>query len=166
MSEIRNMKDANNIAQACCQYFGFTWEHLIRQNRRRPIAFARQATMFLLTQHTTIGLVRIAKMFNRDHATVIHARKLVRALIYNNHDVKVQMSYLEGVADRIIKGEKVEIIANPIRPSVARNKKVKLKKVIPSPVPFVRPPAVYSNRSSINNFTDAWCTNKHLNTLK
>jgi len=68
-------------------------------SRRRPasIAVPRQIAMYLSRTHTKCSLVEIGDAFGgRDHGTVIHAVKKVKAQIETDRQVRDQVQYMEA----------------------------------------------------------------------
>ena len=65
------------IQDAVCASQGITREQLLSASRAAKIAQARQLAMFLAREHTSLSLVEIARGFDRDHTTVLHAVRAV-----------------------------------------------------------------------------------------
>ena len=68
-------------------------------SRRRPasIAVPRQIAMYLSRTHTKCSLVEIGDAFGgRDHGTVIHAVKKVKAQIETDRQVREQVQFIES----------------------------------------------------------------------
>ena len=66
------------------EVFDKAFELIIEYNlnnkaRDREIVHMRQALMYCIRKHTSLSFVSIGKMFNRDHATVLHGIKNVKA---------------------------------------------------------------------------------------
>ncbi len=64
------------------QKYGIKKEDLISTKRNKEIAFARHITIFIIREVTEMSLPNIAKIFNRDHSTIISSietieRKLI-----------------------------------------------------------------------------------------
>ena len=53
------------------QKYGVKKEDLISTKRNKEIAFARHITIFIIREVTEMSLPNIAKIFNRDHSTII-----------------------------------------------------------------------------------------------
>jgi len=54
---------------------------LMARSRRRDIVKARQIAMYLMGEYTNFTLKNIARLFDRDHATVLHAKKVVESAL-------------------------------------------------------------------------------------
>lgn len=68
------------IQNTVCDYFGISIEDLNSKSRKRQVAMARQIAMYLSHQKTNTPLKTIGKKFGgRDHSTVIHANRAVKA---------------------------------------------------------------------------------------
>jgi chromosomal replication initiator protein len=67
------------IQDAVCSINGLSHEELVSPRRSPRIARARQQAMYLARELTSLSLVEIARGFERDHSTVLHAIKAVSA---------------------------------------------------------------------------------------
>ena len=68
------------IMAATAEYFGLTMEDLCGSSRSRVLVSARQIAMYLCRELTDLSLPKIGQMFGgRDHTTVIHADRKIRA---------------------------------------------------------------------------------------
>lgn len=100
-------KDA--IIEICDQYF---LPHSVLDNldkRHRPVVERRMMTMLLLRNFAKkLSLTDIGQVFNKDHATALHALKTMRNLIET--DVRLQTQYIslknKIVAEIGIEGER------------------------------------------------------------
>lgn len=75
-------------------YFGVD---LMDNSRRREIVFARQVAMLFLNIKTKMGVVAIGKEFNRHHASVIHAEKIISNLCENSGETRRQISEIKSL---------------------------------------------------------------------
>tara|TARA_R100001129_G_scaffold31963_1_gene21317 strand:- start:1421 stop:1876 length:456 start_codon:yes stop_codon:yes gene_type:complete len=60
---------------------GLTLDELLSESRRRERVQVRHVLMWFLSQNTSLALVTIAAIFNRHHASVVHARKQIPKLM-------------------------------------------------------------------------------------
>jgi len=68
------------IMAATAEYFGLTMEDLCGSSRSRVLVTGRQIAMYLCRELTDLSLPKIGQMFGgRDHTTVIHADRKIRA---------------------------------------------------------------------------------------
>ena len=68
------------IMAGTAEYFGLTMEDLCGSSRSRVLVTARQIAMYLCRELTDLSLPKIGQMFGgRDHTTVIHADRKIRA---------------------------------------------------------------------------------------
>ena len=70
------------IFSSVYQKYGVKKEDLVSTKRNKEIAFARHITIFIIREVTEMSLPNIAKIFNRDHSTIISSietieRKLI-----------------------------------------------------------------------------------------
>lgn len=70
---------ALRIMDAVAAEFGLTRGILRSTTRRQPVAWARQIAMVLIRECTAMPMSQIGRIFDRDHTTILHAVKMVRA---------------------------------------------------------------------------------------
>ena len=61
------------IMEAVANYFYIPVEQMISQNRSKDVAYPRQMAMYMIRQELEYSFPDIAKIFKRDHTTVMHA---------------------------------------------------------------------------------------------
>lgn len=69
------------IVDIVSEHLGISSSDLYSKKRTNEIAHARQTVMFLATKLTDLSTTDIGKQFNRDHATVLHARDKIQEMI-------------------------------------------------------------------------------------
>jgi len=69
----------NAIQEAICSVRGVSRQDLLSAKRTSRISHARQLAMYVTRQETSLSLAQIAREFNRDHTTVLHAVRTVSA---------------------------------------------------------------------------------------
>lgn len=70
------------------------------KSRKREYAIARQLTMYFLKKYTKLTLDEIGIVFDRDHATVLHANKTIENLKYSD---KFIATMCKNISERIEK---------------------------------------------------------------
>jgi len=65
------------IVDETAAYFGLTRADLVSKNRSRPLTTARHIAMYLLRETTSLSLIKIGEMFDRDHSTAMHGIRKV-----------------------------------------------------------------------------------------
>lgn len=76
-----------------CQ-FRVTVKDMQSRSRKKEVVFPRQIAMYLSRLHTSQSLADIGKAFGRDHATVLHAIKVVTDRINRDASLASQMDIL------------------------------------------------------------------------
>ena len=77
----------DNIIKTCSNYFRIPFESLQSKTRMRNVVVARHITMWFLLNQTEITLSEVGGIFgNRDHTTVIHAKKSVNDSLTSKFD--------------------------------------------------------------------------------
>src|ERR687890_2632736 len=72
--------NSSTIMAATAEYFSLTMEDLCGSSRSRVLVNARQIAMYLCRELTDLSLPKIGQQFGgRDHTTVIHADRKIRA---------------------------------------------------------------------------------------
>jgi chromosomal replication initiator protein len=86
---------ATTIMAVTAEFFAVSIDDLTSSSRSRVLVQARQIAMFLCRELTDLSLPRIGEKFgNRDHTTVMHAERKVRAQITEKLSVYNQISEL------------------------------------------------------------------------
>ncbi len=76
------------IIDVVSEHFDITTEDILSDKRDSRIALPRQIAMYLSKRYTMRNVNDIAKVFRRDHSTVIHGIKSVEDKIKDNPDVE------------------------------------------------------------------------------
>lgn len=86
---------ADAITSAVADYFGLTVEDLAGSSRSRILVTARQIAMYLCRELTDLSLPKIGQHFGgRDHTTVMHADRKIRALMAERRSIYNQVTEL------------------------------------------------------------------------
>ncbi|PRX01564.1 UNVERIFIED_ORG: chromosomal replication initiator protein [Actinomadura viridilutea] len=88
---------ASMIMAQTVEYFGTTIEDLCGPSRSRMLVTARQIAMYLCRELTDMSLPKIGQAFGgRDHTTVMHAERKIRALMAERRAIYNQVTELTG----------------------------------------------------------------------
>ena len=83
------------IMAATADYFGLTVDDLCGSSRSRILVTARQIAMYLCRELTDLSLPKIGGQFGgRDHTTVMHADRKIRALMAERRSIYNQVTEL------------------------------------------------------------------------
>lgn len=86
----------DNIADAVCKQFNIKPELIHTLSRKREIVQARQVTMYLCKLYTEMSLAQIGTVIGKkNHATVLHACKIVRDQIEVDKTFRGQIAEIE-----------------------------------------------------------------------
>ncbi|SCK14832.1 chromosomal replication initiator protein DnaA [Streptomyces sp. WMMB 322] len=86
---------ASAIMAATADYFGLTVDDLCGSSRSRVLVTARQIAMYLCRELTDLSLPKIGSQFGgRDHTTVMHADRKIRALMAERRSIYNQVTEL------------------------------------------------------------------------
>lgn len=87
--------DVEKIQRKTAEYFRIDVEQLCGKARPVNIAQPRQIAMYISRKLTTLSLEEIGKRFGgRNHATVMHAMRVVEQMMSQDEDVKRAVEYL------------------------------------------------------------------------
>lgn len=81
------------FAEVVCRHFQITTTHITSRSREEFIAIPRQIIFYLIHKLHGAGWSAIARVFQRDHGTIMHGYKAVADRI------SVDKSFAEGVAE-------------------------------------------------------------------
>ena len=76
------------IMEAVANYFYIPVEQMISQNRSKDVAYPRQMAMYMIRQELEYSFPDIAKIFKRDHTTVMHACNKIEEERKNTRETK------------------------------------------------------------------------------
>ncbi|MCF6522213.1 chromosomal replication initiator protein DnaA [Streptomyces sp. JJ36] len=86
---------ASDIMAATADYFGLSVDDLCGSSRSRVLVTARQIAMYLCRELTDLSLPKIGAQFGgRDHTTVMHADRKIRALMAERRSIYNQVTEL------------------------------------------------------------------------
>tara|TARA_R100000900_G_scaffold32758_2_gene26403 strand:- start:906 stop:1388 length:483 start_codon:yes stop_codon:yes gene_type:complete len=101
-SPLSNLESATEMAKKICDKINITYEEMQSRTRIQEVVAARQSIWYVFHKEYGMTFTSIGKIFNKDHATIIHGvRKLKDELyLYQKFDNKtITMVYLEKVCD-------------------------------------------------------------------
>ena len=85
------------IIAKVCEHYKMDESVLHTKSRKREIVQVRQVAMFLAKKHTDISTSKIGHLIgNRDHATVLHACKIVKDLVEVDKEIKADIEDIEA----------------------------------------------------------------------
>ena len=71
---------AQSIISKVAKFYGLTSDEILGRCRERRLIKARFISIYFIKQKTEFTLVTIGKIFNRDHASIIHALKIIQTV--------------------------------------------------------------------------------------
>lgn len=84
------------IRDIVCDYFALSVEAISTKSRKREVVQARQIAMYLSKQYTKNSLASIGDAIGkRDHATVLHACKIVNDLMETDKNFRLSVQEIE-----------------------------------------------------------------------
>ena len=82
------------IQRRVAEHYKISYEDMISKRRPAAIAFPRQVAMYLCRTLTDHSLPAIGSAFGRNHATVLHACRLLTSKIQSDPDIRQTISVL------------------------------------------------------------------------
>ena len=79
--ESLNEKLTNDMMKIICKLTLVDWEQLKTKCRKRELNDIRQTAMWIIRKGTSMSFYDVGKIFNRHHATVLHAVRNVENMI-------------------------------------------------------------------------------------
>ena len=79
--ESLNEKLTNDMMKIICKLTLVDWEQLKTKCRKRELNDVRQTAMWIIRKGTSMSFYDVGKIFNRHHATVLHAVRNVENMI-------------------------------------------------------------------------------------
>lgn len=83
--ESLNEKITNNMMKVICTLTLLDWDQLKSKCRKRELNDVRQIAMWIIRKGTSMSFYDVGKVFNRHHATVLHAVRNVEGLIQTDN---------------------------------------------------------------------------------
>lgn len=81
---------AEHIIETVTKRFGVKTEDLTGVSRRVEYVYPRRLAMWFIKKEVEIGTTGIGKIFNRDHATVIHALRVTEKYKKNHYTKDIE----------------------------------------------------------------------------
>lgn len=82
-------------------YFGKTLDDLVGPRRLASVVRARHVAAYLMRTHTALPLAEIgARLGKRDHTTILHAVRTVRAQVHYDQLLRAQVGELALMIER------------------------------------------------------------------
>jgi chromosomal replication initiator protein len=82
------------IQDIVCDFFGLTMEDLKQRSKRDEIKHPRQVMCYFLITNTSMTLQAIGRIFDRDHTTVIYAKRKIEDLSLYDSSVKEEVEII------------------------------------------------------------------------
>ena len=79
--ESLNEKLTNDMMKIICKLTLIDWEQMKTKCRKRELNDVRQTAMWIIRKGTSMSFYDVGKIFNRHHATVLHAVRNVENMI-------------------------------------------------------------------------------------
>lgn len=90
------------IEYAICNVWGIEPARLYKKTRERGIVEVRQLVYWHMIRHTNLSLVNIGLLYGQDHATVLHAKKVVNHLRETNKLYRARFEQAEAEIQSLV----------------------------------------------------------------
>jgi chromosomal replication initiator protein len=88
-----------DIQKTVCEYYDITQSDLLGKSREQRVAIPRQVAIYLIRKLTDSSATETGKIFNRTHATILHACNAINDLM-NQNDSKTILS-LKAITSKL-----------------------------------------------------------------
>lgn len=89
---LKSTVSVDELIAKVCKSYGITREKLMERTRKQHIVEARQIAMYLIyRQPKRLKLRIIGKIFDLNHATVLHAVKHIEELLFSDKSFPVKL---------------------------------------------------------------------------
>lgn len=85
------------VKQIVCSYYGVEVDLLKYTTRKRRVVKCRQVSIYLISKHSQATLMFIASEFAKDHATVIHSKKVVEDQMAWDKELRKEVDELDKI---------------------------------------------------------------------
>ncbi|HQG68449.1 MAG TPA: helix-turn-helix domain-containing protein, partial [Paludibacteraceae bacterium] len=94
----KKINTVEKIRDTVCDYFSIPVDAIFTKSRKREVVQARQIAMYLSKQFTKNSLSSIGKAIGeRDHATVLHACKIISDLMDTDKKFRSNVKAIEEI---------------------------------------------------------------------
>ena len=87
-----NEVKTDNIIQDVCEVYGIELADLMSKARHRILVEPRQVLFYILHKKLNIPCVKVGKMFNKNHATVLHGANNIKTFMENEKDLRERVT--------------------------------------------------------------------------
>ena len=96
--ESLNEKLTNDMMKVICNLTLIDWDQMKSKCRKRELNDVRQTAMWIIRKGTSMSFYDVGKIFNRHHATVLHAVKSVENMIQTD---RMYRGHVEQILNHI-----------------------------------------------------------------
>lgn len=89
----RDRYEGDYIIDIGCEYFKIERDTLLSKGRKEAVVYPRQCVIYVICLMTDMYLTDIAKMFNKNHSTIIHSRQTIQDYMDSNAYISITETY-------------------------------------------------------------------------
>lgn len=89
-----NEKLTNDMMKIICTLTQVDWDQMKGKCRKRELNDVRQIAMWIIRRGTSMSFYNVGKVFNRHHATVLHAIKSVENMIQTDNKYRADVEQI------------------------------------------------------------------------
>lgn len=87
---------SKQLIERVAKYYGLSSKDLLGTSRVKDIKTARQIAMYLMNEELGLSTVKIGDEFGKDHTTIMHGVKVIKANLKSDFNLREQISELRG----------------------------------------------------------------------
>jgi len=88
---------AEFVKTMVCSFYQIDTKVLNSNNRKREVVKCRQTVMYILKKNSGMSLSTIGRLFNKNHATVLHAIRAINDEMFWNKELCKELEELEQI---------------------------------------------------------------------
>jgi chromosomal replication initiator protein len=104
----------SEIQEAVADYYSLTVRDLVGRGRTRQLCAPRHLAIFLARERTTASLPELGRAFRRDHTSVLHAVRKLRADLAHDPCAVVALEFLRRRLDEQQSREETLLLQLPV----------------------------------------------------
>lgn len=83
---------ADDIINCVCNFYKVEKKDLLSKKKTKEIALARQVSMYLVLEMMSLPQLTVAKLFGRDHSTVIYTRDKIQEMMETDTKLSIEIN--------------------------------------------------------------------------
>ncbi len=95
------LNEPDDVVRVVSEYYNIPKTEITGKKQKKELVHARQVSMFIMKNVFNMTVVEIAKYFDKDHTTVLHAINKIESQIQKNEKLKEEIMDIEKSLKRV-----------------------------------------------------------------